>query len=380
MKRISFFLAVLAVIVQGCGLFGGKTTGSRGELTGVLDRPTWDFYRPVGMVRIPAGSFHIGQNDQDVPNSQIAPRKQITIGAFLMDETEISNNQYRQFLYAVTGEGTADDSELYYDNQDSDEEIVPFQLDPNMTEDDIMPDSTVWTRDFAYAYNEPMMEYYFQHSAFDDYPVVGIDWYAAREFCRWRSSHLNNYRKERKLEKIPKFRLPSEAEWEYASRGGYEHKIYPWEGPYLRNSKGCFLANFKPGRGNYIDDNFAYTAPVDAYIPNDYGLYNMPGNVSEWCQDDFEEAAYTYVNDMNPLYKDPRYPKVDNERFPGFESTMREVPLPPLRKAVRGGSWKDIGYFLSNGSRSYEYADTAKAFIGFRCVVTEVGSSASRRY
>lgn len=374
MKRVFLMLAVLAYFTTGCGLFGGKGTGHHGELTGVLDRPEWDSYQPMGMVRIPPGSFHMGQNDQDVPYSQTAPTKQITISAFLMDETEITNNQYRQFLYVATGKEEAGEWE---GSEELPEDFEAYQLDPKMKEEDIIPDSTVWLKDFAYAYNEPMYEYYFQHSAFDDYPVVGVDWYAAREFCRWRTKHLNAYRSSRELEQMPRFRLPSEAEWEYAARGGYEHKVYPWEGPYLRNSKGCFLANFKPGRGDYIADNFTYTAPVESYIPNGYGLYNMPGNVAEWCQDDFEEAAYMYTNDLNPLYKDPRYPDNQN-RYPGFEFSESEEPLPRVRKVIRGGSWKDIGYFLSCGTRSYEYADTAKAFIGFRCVVTEVGSTASR--
>ncbi|MEL6133788.1 MAG: SUMF1/EgtB/PvdO family nonheme iron enzyme, partial [Bacteroidota bacterium] len=200
--------------------------------------------------------------------------------------------------------------------------------------------------------------------AFDNYPVVGINWYAAQMFCQWRTAHLNQYRVERELPPMPRFRLPTEAEWEYAARGGYEHKLYPWEGPYLRNSKGCFLANFKPGRGDYIADNFEYTAPVDAYIPNDYGLYNMPGNVSEWCEDDFEEAGYSYAHDLNPRYYDNRIS--EDDRVPGGAK---------LRKVIRGGSWKDIGYFLSCGTRSYEYADTAKAFIGFRAVVPVIGRS-----
>ena len=163
---------------------------------------------------------------------------------------------------------------------------------------------------------------------------------------------------------MPRFRLPTEAEWEYGARGGYEHKLYPWEGPYLRNSKGCFLANFKPGRGDYIADNFEYTAPIDAYFPNDYGLFNMPGNVAEWCEDDFEETGYSYAHDLNPVFYDRRF--TEDDRLPGGAK---------IRKVTRGGSWKDIGYFLSCGARSYEYADTAKSFIGFRSVVTVIGRS-----
>ena len=344
-------LAVLAMFATGCGLFGGRGTGHHGELTGVVDRPEWDQYQPMGMSYIPPGSFHMGQNDQDVPYSQISHNRQITISAFFMDDTEVTNNEYRQFLYGPSPEENSDDNG------------VLDTIDP-MYAEIVIPDTTVWIRDFVYAYNEPLMENYFWHPAFDDYPVVGVNWYAAQAFCRWRTDHLNVYREERGSPKMPRFRLPTEAEWEYSARGGYEHKLYPWEGPYLRNSKGCFLANFKPGRGDYIADNFEYTAPADAYIPNDYGLYNMPGNVAEWCEDDFEETGYSYAHDLNPRFIDVTIPEED--RLPGGAK---------IRKVTRGGSWKDIGYFLSCGTRSFEYADTAKSFIGFRSVVAVIGRS-----
>ncbi len=354
MKKVLSLLAVLAVITTGCGLFSGGSTGTAGELTGQQGRQKWDQYQPMGMVYIPPGSFHMGQSDQDVPYSQISHNRQITISAFFMDETEISNNEYRQFLYGPSAE----------ERNPGQENGALDTIDPLYAEV-VIPDTTVWLRDFTYSYNEPLMENYFWHPAFDNYPVVGISWYAATKFCEWRTAHLNQYRQEeRELPAMPRFRLPTEAEWEYAARGGYEHKLYPWEGPYLRNSKGCFLANFKPGRGDYIADAFEYTAPIDAYFPNDYGLYNMPGNVAEWCEDDFEESGYAYAHDLNPRYLDPRIPDVD--RLPGGAK---------IRKVIRGGSWKDIGYFLSCGTRSYEYADTAKSFIGFRAVVPVIGRS-----
>jgi gliding motility-associated lipoprotein GldK len=353
MKKALLLLGLLASLLTGCGLFGGGGTGAQGELTGVRRRPEWDQYQPLGMVYIPPGSFHMGQNDQDVPSSQIALTRQITISAFLMDETEITNNEYRQFLY-----GPAQDETNAGQEQGALDTINPAYADI------VIPDTTVWIRDFVFAYNEPLMENYFWHPAFDEYPVVGVNWYAAQEFCRWRTAHLNQYREERGDAAMPRFRLPTEAEWEYAARGGYEHKLYPWEGPYLRNSKGCFLANFKPGRGDYIADNFEYTAPVDSYFPNDYGLYNMPGNVAEWCDDDFEETGYTYASELNPRYINPRIK--EDERTPGGAK---------IRKVIRGGSWKDIGYFLSCGARTYEYADTAKSFIGFRCALPVIGRS-----
>lgn len=350
MKKVLPILIALATLAYGCGLFGSKETGHHGELTSVQNRPEWDQYQPLGMAYIPPGSYHMGQNDQDVNYSQIAHTRQITISAFFMDETEITNNEYRQFLYGDP-------------NSQSQTGGAYDTINP-MFKDIIKPDTMVWLRDFAYAYNEPLMENYFWHPAFDQYPVVGVNWYAATEFCRWRTAHLNQYREEQELPKMPRLRLPTEAEWEYAARGGYEHKLYPWEGPYLRNSKGCFLANFKPGRGDYIADNFEYTAPCDSYFPNDYGLYNMPGNVAEWCEDDFKQSGYSYAHDLNPEYKDPTIPVA--ERKPGGAN---------IKKVIRGGSWKDIGYFLSCGTRTYEYADTCKSFIGFRCAVTVIGRS-----
>jgi formylglycine-generating enzyme len=137
--------------------------------------------------------------------------------------------------------------------------------------------------------------------------------------------------------------------------------LYPWEGLYLSNSKGCYLANFKVQRGDYIADNYTYTGPTQGYWPNDFGLYDMSGNVAEWCEDDFDEKAYSKTFDMNPLFRyDPR-------------STPAQLKF--QRKVVRGGSWKDIGYFLAVGTRGYEYAETSKSYIGFRCVVSVLGPS-----
>ena len=145
-----------------------------------------------------------------------------------------------------------------------------------------------------------------------------------------------------------------EAQWEYAARGGRSQAPYPWGGPYLRNKKGCLLANFKPGRGNYPEDGGFYTVRADAYWPNDFGLYNMAGNVAEWTSSLYYEGGYNFQHDMNP---DIRYNATASD-FPRMK-----------RKVIRGGSWKDVGYFLQTSTRNYEYQDTAKAYIGFRCVI-----------
>lgn len=346
---------LLASSLSGCGLFS-KKTGKNGELTGVEKRPKWDNPIPFGMLEVPAGSFHMGQNNQDVNFSQVAHNRQITMSAFYIDETEISNNEYRQFIVDAksAGQTAFTDSiikflKVYYDYTKAGP-ITPQDYDKL-----VYPDTLVWLRDFSYTYNEPLVENYWWHPAFDNYPVVGVNWYAAQAFCSWRGQLYNKNRIDNKKIPLPRFRLPTEAEWEYAARGGFEHKIYPWEGPYVRNSRGCFLANFKPGRGDYIADNFEYTCPVKSYWPNDYGLYCMPGNVAEWCEDDFEETGYSYAHDLNPVYRNPR-------RF--------KQP-----KVIRGGSWKDVAYFLSVGTRTYEFADTTKSFVGFRSVVSELGRS-----
>lgn len=337
---------LLAALLQSCGLFGNRGTASeranrRGEVTGVPNRSGWQQTLPHEMVAVRAGTFWMGQADEDITQSQAALNKQVTISEFFMDKYEVSNNKYRQFLEAVRmGElalGT------------------PTTLDepPQFNIDELLPDTAVWSNSFSYHYGDPLMEYYFDHPAFDDYPVVGVSWDQAKQFCEWKSYHMNA--NDNSQFDMPRFRLPSEAEWEYAAKGGKLAAKYPWGGPYLRNRRGCLMANFKPGRGNYIDDGFAYTAPVDVFEPNDFGIYNMAGNVSEWVNDAYNPAGNALMWDMNPIYDDPNEP----------------------RKVIRGGSWKDIAFFLETSTRTYEYQDTQSAHIGFRTVMTFIGRSGS---
>jgi gliding motility-associated lipoprotein GldK len=199
-----------------------------------------------------------------------------------------------------------------------------------------------------------MSKRYFSHPAFGNYPVVGVNWKQATAFCEWRTNYLNSFLESKKRVTESDFRLPTEAEWEYAARGGRSQAPYPWGGYYLRNKKGCLLANFKPGRGNYPEDGGFYTVRADAYWPNDFGLYNMAGNVAEWTSSLYYEGAYNFQHDMNP-----------DIRWNAKESD----PPRMKRKVIRGGSWKDVGYFLQTSARNYEYMDTAKSYIGFRCVI-----------
>lgn len=415
MKKLqnSLLLLVLtAVLAASCGQ---KETG---QLVGVLDRPTWKGINPYGMVYIPSGTVHVGTGDEDLSKNMVARPKAISIQGFYMDETEITNNEYRQFVqwvldslahetlgHYVEDDGTGnsdkqlidwemeidwddegDGGELqdlfYQGNQrfsgrkeiDVSKLVFEFQwMDWQRAAHDrvsnrtshlrkekikIYPDTLCWIRDYAYSYNEPMTRNYFWHPAFDDYPVVGVNWKMAKAFCYWRSKIWDMYNDGGI--NTEDFRLPTESEWEYAARGGRANAPYPWGAYYTRNAKGCLLANFKPGRGNYPEDGGLYTVKADAYYPNDYGLYNMAGNVSEWTETAFFENAYTFMHDLNPDIR------VD---------AREEDPKTAKRKVIRGGSWKDVAHYLQTSTRAYEYQDTTKCYVGFRCVLTFLGRS-----
>tara|TARA_B110000003_G_scaffold204596_2_gene203374 strand:- start:2178 stop:3545 length:1368 start_codon:yes stop_codon:yes gene_type:complete len=226
----------------------------------------------------------------------------------------------------------------------------------------VYPDTLVWIHDATYAYNEPYAEMYFWHPAFDDYPVVGVTWGQAKAFNAWRTQIMNEWKQKNNETFVQRFRLPSEAEWEFAARGGRDLAPFPWGGPYARNQQGCVLANFKPMRGDYVEDANAYTAPVESYSPNDYGLYNMSGNVAEWTNTAYDETVYDFSWDLAPDYV--YHAKVDD-------------PPALKRKVIRGGSWKDIGYYCQTGTRTFEYSDTAKASVGFRSVMSYLGRGKS---
>ena len=407
MKKVGIaLLGIFGVLVlfSSCG-----SSGDGGQLTGVLERPKWNGINPYGMVYIPSGQLHIGQSDQDIFNSHIQRTRSISISGFFMDDTEITNNEYRQFVnwvkdslgHVMMEDYIEDDfgnekidwdleldwsdellDDLYYQGEEAyngrefDVRKLVYEYSwedwkkiansdfndrlahINKESAQIYPDTLCWIRDFAYSYNEPFARNYFWHPSFDDYPVVGIDWKKANAFTHWRSKFWDDNRPEEVHTEA--FRLPTEYEWEYAARGGHDLAPYPWGGYYVRNAKGCLLANFKPGRGNYPEDGGQYTVRADAYFPNDYGLYNMAGNVSEWTITAYFDNANNVVHDMNP---DIRYDAA--------------VDDPPTykRKVIRGGSWKDVYYYLQTGTRSWEYQDTNKSYIGFRCALTFLGRS-----
>jgi len=441
MKKLLFYGLILLMIATSCGKYSG------GELVGVEGRKKWFEPDPYGMVFVPQGSFTLGPSDEDLAWAQNTFSKTVTVDAFWMDETEITNNEYRQFVYYVRdsilryklgeagiegffkvdengdpfdppiidwetkidfdeeevkaimeemyyppnerffGRKEIDTRKLFFDyfwidlkqaaktsnrynfetgryegeiiNQKGEKvEITDRSAFVIKDRVNVYPDTLCWVADFTYSYNEPWTTMYFYHPSYDDYPVVGVTWKQASAFSIWRTKYLNDYLASQGNTFVQEYRLPTETEWEYAARGGVELSMYPWGGIYTRNDEGCFLANFKPLRGNYIDDGAMIANKVGSYSPNEFGLYDMAGNVAEWTSSAYDESSYAFTHDMNPTYQ-------YNAR-PDESAVMK-------RKVIRGGSWKDIGYFLQVSTRTYEYQDSAKSFIGFRNVRTYMG-------
>jgi gliding motility-associated lipoprotein GldK len=468
MKKLIAFASVLTLLIS-CG-----KTGDKGELVGVQGKK-WHPEKPYGMALVPGGAYIMGKSDDDLANIQDAPTKTVTVRSFYMDETEITNSEYRQFIGWVKdsiirvrlailadevgggasaapatptkgGKGSSKGGKVggsigdyafansdpekmtpydkymyenYYSVGTTDDPYAGRKLNkkvklitdtakyPDQYYTEVMdtmylpaaeafnglrtidvnklkfrytwmdiqaaakakvgkrssfikteqlpiyPDTTVWIKDFAYSYNEPMHNDYLWHQAYGDYPVVGVSWKQAKAFCAWRTLNKNTYVKKQKgRDLINAFRLPTEAEWEYAARGGLESGTYPWGGPYAKNDRGCFMANFKPNRGDYAADQALYTVEAKSYQPNGYNLYNMAGNVSEWTDSAYDPSSYEYVSTMNPNVSD---------------NTNK-------RKVVRGGSWKDVAMMLQVSTRDFEYQDTARSYIGFRTVQDYMGT------
>jgi gliding motility-associated lipoprotein GldK len=422
MKRVGIIMFIAGILIS--------CNAGNGELIGVQGREPWYQPDPFGMLFIPMGSFTQGEDDQDVSRSFTEQKRTVSVQAFYMDQTEITNNEYRQFIYwvrdsiahMILGEEVSEDhlKTVNYYGEDLDPPLIDWTTKIDWLNDEerealevmyypeherfyrrkeidtrklkyeyywvdihqasrrknreqglidrsvfikkdiinVYPDTLAWVHDFTYSFNEPMTNMYFWHPAYDDYPLVGVSWKQARAFCIWRTQLLNTYLRKRGTAIVQDFRLPTETEWEWASRGGLDLSKYPWGGPYIRNSRGCFLGNFKPMRGNYVDDGGFHTVKINSYNPNDFGLFCMAGNVAEWTSNAFDESAYNFAHDLNPDYQ---YDAKDND------------PPSLKRKVIRGGSWKDVGLYLQNSARTYEYQDTSKCYIGFRCVMTYLG-------
>ncbi len=427
-----------------------------------------------GLVAIEGGTFTMGSTAENIYYEWNNSPRQVTVTSFFMDQTEVSNLDYLEYLYWLN---------RVYGPEYPD--VVKKAL----------PDTLVWRSSLSY--NEPMVEVYLRHPAYREYPVVGVSWLQANDYALWRTDRVNemllveanvitfdvNQTKDShfttdaylagqytgtidegiedlnpngtgirnvKMEDgilLPKYRLPTEAEWEYAALGLVgntqderisERRTYPWNTDALRtNDKkyyGSFVANFKRGKGDYmgvagsLNDAAAFPAPVVSYWPNDYGLYNMAGNVSEWVLDVYRPLSFEDFNDHNPYrgnlftekyidslgqlqervlsneelaerknYRDSYALNYNDGDFKStiqndwtnqegesdeYTNEMYEYGVTTLisdkARVYKGGSWADGAYYLSPSVRRFMNEDESSSTIGFRCAMNKIGPAMTK--
>ena len=460
------------LVLSSC--FGGKMTSSQGrggEVVGVGGGRGFSEPTPYGMTLVKRGFLKMGIDSQDSLWGKKTPVREISVDGFWMDETEITNSEYKQFvnwvkdsiirerladpafagdetykitedkngdpvkphlnwkkplprkpnedeqrafnsLYVVnpvTGEKSIDASQLNYRyevydyvtaalrrnrlnaqerNLNTDvavdpNEVVMISKDTAYIDDEghivretinrplsgpwdflntyivnVYPDTTCWVNDFRNSDNELYLRNYFSSPTYNEYPVVGVTWEQANAFCAWRTDYLlKGLGGEARY--IQRYRLPTEAEWEYAARGK-EGNEFPWENKDVKSGDGCFYANFKPDKGNYTEDGNLITSRVGIYKANSNGLYDMAGNVAEWTSTIYTEAGVDAMNDLNPQLS---------------YNAAKEDPYRLKKKSVRGGSWKDPKSYIRSAWRSWEYQNQPRSYIGFRCVRSLASSS-----
>jgi sulfatase modifying factor 1 len=459
-----------------------------------------------GLVEIEGGVFVMSGSAINVAGQELKDynhKRETTVSSFYMDETEVSNTNWLEYLNWIRR--TDPTNYEYYYNE--------------------LPDTLVWRRPLSY--NEPYVDNYLRHPAYQDYPVVGVSWEQAQRYCSWRTDIVNesllreqgymtsykdlygsqngkktnaattaarptgpfttdlyqngqyddkgkkamkdlspaataaaangkpqkggatrNVRLEDGILKQP-YRLPTEAEWEYAALGligntEYENinnnKIYPWDGLGISSAKtktrGLILANFKRTKGDYmgvggsLNDKGGITVPVRAYVPNDFGLYNMAGNVNEWVSDVYRSNTFDAAEALNPyrgnnfqdkkvadqvtgrLEKDKYNRPIMTPAIAGRKQTWAEKQAAVAGTAVqpqantttynadqrgyrdeenklygeitlvnnksrvyKGGSWDDQALWLNPASRRFLQQDESTADLGFRCAMTMLGAS-----
>ena len=306
---------------------------------------------PPGMVFIPAGTLHMG-GDNDQADSDEYPKHKTDIQAFWMDETEVTNRQFQAFL-AATGYVTVAERPISWED-------IAKDLPPNTPpppDSLLQPGALVFHKtDTPVPYDDPsrwwkwVVGANWKHPEGPDshiadrmqHPVVQVAWEDALAYCEWSGK-----------------RLPTEAEWEWAARGGLKNNIYPWGNEDVNQGKP--KANFWQGIFPYQNsekDGYFATAPVKTYPPNNYGLFEMAGNVWEWCSDWYHYGFYASAD-----------AKVPNPRGP---SSSYDPQMPYTKqRSMRGGSFLCNDDFCSgyrNARRMKSSPDTGLGHTGFRCV------------
>jgi gliding motility-associated lipoprotein GldJ len=302
----------------------------------------------------------------------------VSVASFFIDEAAVTNIVYREYLDDVQKN---DADEVY---------------------DAALPDEEVWVR--ALAFNDSLVKNYLRHPGFSFYPVVGVSWEQAEEFCKWRTNRVNQLIAENAGDKydaddldedgalpvesglaVAAYRLPTEAEWEHVARGMTVHatdivessqRIYAWDGLALREKegphKGKFAANFKRGPGNYKgvageNDSNGATCAVFDYPPNEWGAYIGRGNVREWVYDLYRPLSSQDVEDFNPVRRDDTL-----DLASGYDTKNNASLIDNNVRVIKGCSWKDCGYWLQISTRRFLDKTESDAMTGFRCAMTSV--------
>ncbi|MCE2743126.1 MAG: SUMF1/EgtB/PvdO family nonheme iron enzyme [Fluviicola sp.] len=358
MKLLHYFAAIImtTMIVSSCQRERSSSTGweyNDPRTGGFQKMPFMDQETGPGLVMIEGGTFTMGRAEQDVMYDWNNRPARVSVSSFYMDQTEVTNFHWCEYLYWI--------SRAY--------ETYPIVYK------NALPDTNAWRSPLGF--QEKFVEYYLRHPAYRDYPVVGVTWLQASDYCKWRTDRVNEYiliregvldfnieqkdeatfntesylagqYEEKVLNNLqdlnpskangkklgtrivrmedgillPRYRLPTEAEWEFAYYGlvgnlqeGTElitdRRLYPWDGHWVRNDEeqfqGSIRANFVRGTGDYmgvagnLNDQADVTAPVESYWPNDYGLYHMAGNVSEWVLDVYRPLSSEDFDEFRPF-------------------------------------------------------------------------------